>query len=267
LRGIKVPFADAEKQGDQFVLKTDAAIRLDSRAYKMSKSRGNVVNPDKIVADYGADALRLYEMFMGPLEAAKPWSMDGVNGVRGFLDRVWRMIVNERGEGLELNSAVQDVPPSDEQARVLHKTIKAVTQDIEAMAFNTGIARMMEFVNFFTRQDVRPKSAMETLVLLVSPYAPHIAEELWRLLGHSGTLAYEAWPEYDDALTKDAMIEIPVSINGKLRSKITVPADADQTALEAAARADERTVEMLAGKTVMKTVVVPGRMVNFVVKG
>jgi leucyl-tRNA synthetase len=205
-------------------------------------------------------------MFMGPLEAVKPWNMDGVNGVRGFLDRVWRMIVNERAEELELNAAVNDAPPTDEQARVLHKTIKAVTQDIEGMAFNTGIARMMEFVNFFTRQDARPKAAMEKLVLLLSPYAPHIAEELWRLLGCTATLAYEPWPEYDEALTKDAMIEIPVSINGKLRSKITVPADCDQAALESAARGDERTAEMLAGKTIVKTVVVPGRMVNFVIK-
>ena len=172
-----------EKQGDGFVLKDNAKIRVDSRAYKMSKSRGNVVNPDEVVREYGADSLRLYEMFMGPLEAVKPWSMEGVNGVRGFLDRVWRMIVDERAEEMTLNEAVQDAQLSDEQNRMLHKTIKAVTEDVDAMAFNTAIARMMEFTNFFLKEDVRPRSAMEKLVLMLSPYAPHIAEELWRLLG------------------------------------------------------------------------------------
>ena len=157
----------------------------------MSKSRGNVVNPDEVV-EYGADALRLYEMFMGPLEAVKPWSMDGVSGVRGFLDRVWRMILDDRAEAVQLNAAVQDVEPTAEQNRMLHKTIKAVTADLEQMSFNTAIARMMEFTNFFLKADVRPQAAMEQLVLLLSPFAPHIAEELWAGLGprdHAGLRA------------------------------------------------------------------------------
>ena len=149
----------------------------------MSKSRGNVVNPDAIVREYGADALRLYEMFMGPLEASKPWSMAGVNGVRNFLDRVWRMIVEANEETLQLHSSVQEVEATDAQARTLHKTIKAVTDDLETMGFNTAIARLMEFVNFFTREKVRPASSMRTFVLLLSPMAPHISEELWSLLG------------------------------------------------------------------------------------
>ena len=148
---VRVDAAHLEKQGDAFVLTADPRIRVDSRAYKMSKSRGNVVNPDQVVKEYGADALRLYEMFMGPLEATKPWSMTGVNGVRGFLDRVWRMIVAERAETVELNAAVQDVPPTIEQNRLLHKTIAAVTADVERLSFNTAIARMMEFTNFFTK--------------------------------------------------------------------------------------------------------------------
>jgi leucyl-tRNA synthetase len=233
---------------------------------KMSKSRGNVVNPDEVVREYGADSLRLYEMFMGPLEAVKPWSMDGVSGVRGFLDRAWRMIVDERAESLQLNSAVKDVEPTVEQNRMLHKTIKAVTGDLEQMSFNTAIARMMEFTNFFTKQEIRPRAAMEKLVLLLAPFAPHIAEELWELFGRKNTLAYEPWPAFDESAIKEDAVEVPIQINGKLRGRISVPVDADKDALEAAARADDKIAELLAGKTVLKAIVVPGRMVNFVVK-
>ena len=232
----------------------------------MSKSRGNVVNPDEVVKEYGADSLRLYEMFMGPLEAVKPWSMEGVSGVRGFLDRVWRMIVDERAEEMTLNGAVQDADLTDEQNRVLHKTIKAVTDDVDSMAFNTAIARMMEFTNFFLKEKVRPKSAMEKLILMLAPYAPHMAEELWQLLGHDNTLAYEPWPTYDEAALVEDTVEIPVQIQGKLRSRITVPADADKAALEEAAKADPKVMEYLEDKQIVKTIVVPGRMVNFVVK-
>jgi leucyl-tRNA synthetase len=239
---------------------------LGENGEKMSKSRGNVVNPDEVVKEYGADALRLYEMFMGPLEAVKPWSMDGVSGVRGFLDRAWRMILDDRAEAVVLNPAVQDVEPTAEQNRMLHKTIKAVTDDLEHMSFNTAIARMMEFTNFFLKSEVRPRLAMEKLVLLLSPLAPHIAEELWQALGHAGTLAYEPWPAFDAAAIREDTVEVPVQVNGKLRGRISVPTDADKTVLEAAARGDAKVAEMLAGKTVLKTIVVPGRMVNFVVK-
>jgi len=262
----KVEPEAAEKQGESFVLKSDPAIRIESRAYKMSKSRGNVVNPDEIVRDYGADSLRLYEMFMGPLEAVKPWSMAGVSGVRNFLDRVWRMIVDDRSETAALHPAVQDVEPNEEQNRMLHRTIMEVTEDTARMEFNTAIARMMEFTNFFTRQEIRPKSAMQRLVLLLSPFAPHIAEELWQVLGHEQTLAYEPWPSYDEALTKEDTIEVPVQVKGKLRGRIRVPAQATAEELEAAARADSRVAEWIEGKEIVKVVVVPGRMVNFVVK-
>jgi leucyl-tRNA synthetase len=256
---------EVTKRGDQFVLVDHPEILIDSRSHKMSKARGNVVNPDEIVRDYGADALRLYEMFMGPLEATKPWNMAGVGGVRGFLDRVWRMIVDERSESLVLNRAVQDVPPSDEQLRPLHKTIKAVTEDLESLHFNTAIARMMEFVNFFTKQSVRPRSAMQDFVLLLSPLAPHICEELWGLLGHQETLALEPWPEFDPALTVDATVEIPVQINGKVRSKISVPSDISKVDLEAAAKADDKVQQLLAERTIKKAIIIPGRLVNFVV--
>jgi leucyl-tRNA synthetase len=241
-------------------------VRLESRAYKMSKSRGNVVNPDPVVREYGADSLRLYEMFMGPLEATKPWSMLGVNGVRGFLDRAWRMIVDERADELRLNPQVRDVPLEGEPNRILHKTIAGVTQDIERMAFNTAIAKLMEFTNYFLKCDVRPRAAMEKFVLLLSPLAPHIAEELWQLLGHSETLAYEPWPSFDAAAIREAQVEVPVQINGKLRSRVMVPAGASNDDTREAARADARIAELLAGKQVVKVVVVPGRLVNFVVK-
>ena len=232
---------------------------------KMSKSRGNVINPDAVVAEYGADSLRLYEMFMGPLEATKPWSMDGVSGVHGFLNRVWRMIVDERSDTMQLSASVCDTQPTEEQNRILHKTIQAVTEDIRNLEFNTPIARMMECTNFFTKQTQRPKEVMEKLVLLLSPFAPHIAEELWQILGQPETLAYESWPTFDESLLVEAEIEIPVQVNGKLRAKIRVPADATQDAILAAARENPRIAELIEGKKISKVVVVPGRMVNFVV--
>ena len=234
---------------------------------KMSKSRGNVINPDDVVCEYGADSLRLYEMFMGPLEATKPWNMEGVNGVFGFLNRVWRLIVDDNAEAVSLSASVTDTPPTKEQSRVLHKTIKAVTNDIDKLSFNTAIARMMEFTNFFTKQDHRPRAALEQLVLLLSPFAPHIAEELWQSLGHHQTLAYQPWPIYEEALLVEKELEVPVQINGKVRTKITVPTDADQATIEQMALSDPRVAALLEGKKVVKTIVVPRRLVNFVVKG
>ncbi len=261
---VRLAEDDVEKQGDAFVLKAEPAIKIDSRAFKMSKSRGNVVNPDQVVAEYGADALRLYEMFMGPLESVKPWSMEGVHGVRGFLDRVWRMMIDDRAEEMQLHEALADAEQDEDQSRMLHRTIRAVTEDVEQLSFNTAIARMMEFVNFFTKQTVRPISAMERFILLLSPFAPHLAEELWQALGHTDTLAYEPWPAWDEAALHESTIEVPVQVNGKLRSRISVPSDADAKALEAAAKADPRIAELLAGKTIRKAIVVPGRLVNFV---
>ncbi len=240
-------------------------IELTGRTDKMSKSRKNVVNPDHVVKDYGADALRLYEMFMGPLEQVKPWQMNGVEGVYRFLGRVWRLMIDDRAETVILSSAVVDTAPQESQLRILHKTIKTVTDDIDRLAFNTAISRMMEFTNFMSGQETRSKSSLEQFVLLLNPFAPHIAEELWHALGHSGTLAYEPWPTYDLALLVEDTIEVPVQINGKVRAKIIVPANSDPAALEAAARADETVQKNLEGKTVVKVVAVPGRLLNFVV--
>ena len=261
----KVSAEDIEKKGEVFVLKSDPSVRVDSRAHKMSKSRGNVVNPDVIVSDYGADSLRLYEMFMGPLEQSKPWSMSGVSGVRGFLDRAWRMIVDQFSEEMALSPSICDDEPTAEQLVVLHKTIKAVTHDLDNLSFNTSIARLMEFVNFFTRVDKRPRSVIEPFVLLLAPMAPHIAEELWKLLGHDQTLAYEPWPKFDEKLTVDAMVEIPVQINGKIKAKIEVPRGTDKVELERIALSDERIKPFLVSP-ITKTICVPDRMVNIVIK-
>jgi leucyl-tRNA synthetase len=205
-------------------------------------------------------------MFMGPLEASKPWSMQGVNGVFGFLNRVWRLMIDERAERLQLSVAVVDRPPTADEHRELHKTIGVVTSHIQSLAFNTAISRMMEFTNYFTSVSERPRGVMEQFVLLLSPFAPHIAEELWQALGHTESLAHEPWPEFDPAAAREDTVEIPVQINGKVRSKVTVPVDADAATIEAAARCDARTTELLAGKQIMKVIVVPGRLINFVVK-
>jgi len=205
-------------------------------------------------------------MFMGPLEATKPWSTTGVNGVRNFLDRVWRLMINTHADDNQLVESIQDVSPTPEQNRVIHSTIMAVTRDIESLSFNTAIARMMEFVNFFTKETVRPRKAMEALVLLLAPYAPHMSEELWQALGHTGSLAYQSWPTFDESLTLASEIEVPLQINGKLRAKIVVAADCTAEQLEATARGYEKLSDLLGGKQIFKAIVVPGRMVNFVVK-
>ncbi len=274
LTTLKVEPDDAQKSGSTFVLKENPEISVDSRAYKMSKSRGNVVTPDNVVETHGADSLRLYEMFMGPLEQAKPWSTAGVSGVRNFLDRVWRLVVegdkdadkNEAQNEITLSSAVVDTPPNEEQTRILHQTIKAVTQDIEKLSFNTAIARMMEFANFFTKQEQRPKDCLNPFLLLLSPFAPHIAEELWSVLGNENTLAYEPWPEFDEALTIESSVEIPVQIMGKIKTRLKVPRGTSKDELEKLALADEKVAELLADKQIIKTVVVPDRLVNFVAR-
>ncbi|MGI9176809.1 MAG: leucine--tRNA ligase [Pirellulales bacterium] len=263
----KVPADQVEKQGEHFVLRDAPKIRVESRAYKMSKSRGNVVNPDQVVRDFGGDSLRLYEMFMGPLEATKPWSTTGVSGVRGFLDRCWRLVVDERADDLALAPQVCDDAPSDDQLRELHRTIDKVTRDIQSLSFNTAIARMMEFVNFCTPLERRPREILTPFVTILSPFAPHLAEELWEMLGKPAPVSLVAWPVVEERWLRDESVEIPVQIQGKLRGRIVVPADADVETMKAAAAADPKIAEQLAGRQVVKVVAVPGRLVNFVLKG
>jgi leucyl-tRNA synthetase len=238
---------------------------LEGSTERMSKSRGNVIPVDEPIEQHGADVTRLYEMFMGPLEDTKPWSMQGVEGVSRFLARAWRLLVDEDAEAMRLVPAVSGEAPTEAQARVLHRTIKAVSDDMEALRFNTAIARLMEFVNFFTGQSRRPRRCMEAFVLMLAPLAPHIAEEMWEALGHAQTLAYEPWPAYDPALTREDTVDIVVQLDGKMRSRITLPADAQAPVIEAAALADARVQQFLAGRTPRKVIVVPGKLVNLVV--
>ncbi len=232
---------------------------------KMSKARGNVVNPDDVVKEYGADSLRLFEMFMGPLEAVKPWSTKGVEGVYRFLGRVWRMMIDDAAETPKLHANVRDVPPDAETLRLLHRTIQKVTEDTDAQKFNTAISTMMEFVNHTTKLESRPLSVLSPFVLLLAPYAPHIAEELWAALGNTTTLAYAPWPQFDLALTKSSTIEIPVQVNGKMKVILTVPHDIDAATLEAIAKADPKIIEAIAGKTIRKVIAKPPQMLNLVV--
>jgi leucyl-tRNA synthetase len=262
---IALPESDTLKQkGQVFLVGTELPLR--SRSDKMSKSRGNVITPDSIVEQFGADSLRLYEMFMGPLQATKPWNMAGVVGVRNFLDRTWRMIIDDRADGLTLAASVGDYEPTEQQRRVLHKTIKAVTEDIDDMGFNTAISRMMEFVNSYTKDAQRPRTMLRPLVIMLAPFAPHIAEELWQALGGTESVSFQSWPTYDPQWVVDDVIEVPVQIQGKLRGKIFVSPAATAAEMLAAAKADEKIAPLLAGVQIVKEVVVPGRLVNFVVK-
>jgi leucyl-tRNA synthetase len=265
-RPVTLPDEMIEKRKGKSVLKgTD--IEVTGRADKMSKSRGNVVNPDDIIQEYGADSLRLYEMFMGPLEAVKPWSTRSVKGVYNFLSRAWRLVVDDPAEVLSLNPAIKDVEPDKETLRQLHRTIQKVTEDTDGLRFNTAIASMMEFKNHLMKLPALPRSVVEPFVLLLAPYAPHIAEELWRALGHMTTLAYAPWPKFDPALTKADEIEVPVQVNGKLKARLKVPAEIGDKELEAAAMADEAVKAQIAGKTVKMVKVVPRKLVNVVVAG
>ena len=239
---------------------------------KMSKSRGNVIGPDEIIDEYGADSLRLYEMFMGPLEATKPWSMAGVEGVYRFLARVWRLAMTENQEGIwEVSPNLNEIEPDPKQNKVIHATIKKVTEDIESLAFNTAISQMMIYVNAFTTVDRRPVTALRTLLILLNPFAPHLAEELWERLSQrfpifTGQISQQAWPDWDATCLVEDEVEIIVQVNGKLRDKITVRKDLEREALEELALAVPKVKESVTGRSVQKIVIVPNRVVNVVVR-
>ncbi len=234
---------------------------------KMSKSWGNVINPDDVVAEYGGDSLRLFEMFMGPLEQMKPWSTKGVEGVYRFLGRVWRLVMEEDQEGSWhfAPAKVTDAAPSVEVLRSLHAAIKTVTDDVEHLRFNTAISALMILVNDLTKEPVRSRSVVKTLLLLLAPFAPHMAEELWKQLGHAKTLAYESWPVADPQYLVKTEIELPMQVNGRLRGTFKVPPGAPQEVVEAAAKALPAYAEWTAGKTIRRAVFVPDRLINFVV--
>jgi leucyl-tRNA synthetase len=267
VNGERVPEDQVEKQGDRFVLRARPDVVVDARAYKMSKARGNVVNPDDIVARHGADAFRLYEMFLGPLEQVKPWNTRGVEGMSRFLNRVWRLVAGSDADDGGNAPALGPTAPTRDQQRLVHQTIAKVTEDIEAMRFNTAISALMELTNAMYKWPHVPRASAEALVLLLSPLAPHLAEELWQRLGATESLAYHAWPVADPALLKADVLEIPVQVNGKVRGKISVPAEAQESEVIEIAKADSNVGKHLAGQSVKRAIYVRGRIVNFVVGG
>lgn len=253
-----VPTDQVEETAPDVYIEKATGERLERIVAKMSKSLKNVINPDDIINEYGADSMRMYEMFMGPLQVSKPWSTTGLSGVWRFLDRVWRL-AEER--------TISDGPASPELRKVLHKTIKKVTQDTATLNFNTAISQMMVLVNELYKIDTLPREVWEALVLLLGPYVPHLAEELWERAGHEPSVANVAWPVYDEALTVDDEIEIVLQVNGKVRSRISMSKDATKDELLAAAKADAKLQEWIGGKEIVKEIVVPGKLVNIVVKG
>ena len=254
---------EVERRSDGAYYARETGVKVNTQIEKMSKSRFNVVNPDDVVRDYGADSMRLYEMFMGPLDRDKPWTDEGINGVNRFLKRVWNMYVTEDDK---INPAIKETAPSPAMLKEINKLVKGVTGDIEGLLFNTAIAKMMEFVNFVSKETVLDKESMEKFVLVMAPFAPHIAEELWSRLGHGESLAYAPWPAFDEKHLKESEIVIPVQVMGKLRSTVKAAPDADEQTVVALAKADEKVMKYLDGKQIVKTVYVKNRMLNFVVK-
>ena len=256
---------DVEERDDGTVVARSTGEVLEAQVEKMSKSKLNVVNPDEVIEQYGADAMRLYEMFMGPLEVQKPWQMSGVEGVDRFLQRVWRLVVDEKIGGL--NPKITDSAPDSEPDlnRTLHKTIKKVTSDTETLQMNTAIAQMMIFVNQATSTETLPRDILTAFLRLLGPYAPHIAEELWRRLDQPGLIAHAPWPHHDEELCIDDLIPIVIQINGKKRDELQVPKDTEKDELERLALGSEKARKFLEGRQPKRVIVVPGRLVNIVV--
>jgi leucyl-tRNA synthetase len=262
-RGAYVPAVEVtERDGRFFWTGPDGEIEVNQEFGKIGKSLKNSVSPDEICADYGADTLRVYEMSMGPLEASRPWATKDVVGAHRFLQRVWRLVIDE-DTGKE--RAAEHEQLDTETLRLLHRTISGVAEDYAALRNNTAAAKLIEYTNHLTKQGVTSRAALEPLVLMVAPLAPHLAEELWRRLGHDTSLAHGPFPLADPQYLVEDTAEYPVQVNGKVRSHITVAADADADTLEAAALADGKVVAFLNGATPKKVIVVAGRLVNIVV--
>ncbi len=270
---------------EPFFKLVNQGLILGEDGQKMSKSRGNVVNPDDILREYGADAFRLYEMFMGPLEMVKPWNTKGVEGVYRFLGRVWRLFVDEKSEtefeqnqtaqgdgrartrwtDIELSAAIQDSPATPAQLKTLHACIKKVTEDLDGFRFNTAISALMIFVNDAITWETKPAAVLRDFLILLQPFAPHLAEELHaKLSAPAPTLAYEPWPKFDPALLVEDTVEIPVQVNGKLRDKIVVPAAAlRRPTSKPPPWPGKKSSKPMAGKPVKKVIVVPKRLVKY----
>ena len=255
--GVIIAVDKVEETSPGKFIEKDTGEAVEQIVTKMSKSLKNVINPDAVIRDYGADTMRVYEMFMGPLTMSKPWSTQGTIGVYRFLDRIWRIATEKK---------IEDTGIPAELDKLLHKTIKKVTQDTEALSFNTAISQMMVLVNELNKCDTVPKALLEKLALLLSPYTPHLAEDLWEMLGHEPSIANAEWPSWDEALCQEDSIEMVVQVNGKLRARIQMPAAASKEEMLKEAKADAKIIPYLEGKTLVKEIVVPGKLVNLVVK-
>jgi leucyl-tRNA synthetase len=242
---------------EPFIKLVHQGMILGSDGEKMSKSRGNVVNPDEVVLEHGADALRLYEMFMGPLEATKPWQTSQFIGVVRFRDRVYNLLSKE----------LNDKPPKENLLREMHKTIKKVSEDIEKLSFNTVISSLMVYTNTLTNtsaSEALPREAFETLLKLLSPIAPHVAEECWKLLGHSNSISKESWPLFKEELCEEELVTVTIQVNGKHRGEIKVNKQAAEDEVLQLAFAVNKVKKFIENKTVLRKIYVPGRIVNIV---
>ncbi|MBE7365780.1 leucine--tRNA ligase [Corynebacterium aurimucosum] len=260
-RGVYVPAAEVVERDGAFYYGDE---EVNQEYGKMGKSLKNAVAPDDICNEYGADTLRVYEMSMGPLDTSRPWATKDVVGAQRFLQRLWRLAIDENSGEL----STTDAELSEDDLKQLNRTIAGVRDDYENLRLNTVVAKLIEYVNYLTKAYPKgaPRAAVEPLAQLVSPVAPHIAEELWKRFGHEETITYESFPEFDEKYLVDDEIEVPVQINGKVKARVMVPADADQATVVGVAKSDERIAELTAGKNVVKEIYVPGRMVNLVVK-
>ena len=276
LVGRRIDESMVEKSGDGFVLKSDRQIKVDARSFKMSKSRGNVVNPDSIVADYGADTFRLYEMYLGPLEQQKPWNTRDIVGMSRFLSSVYRNLIGEDpslADGVPSTTPaaalpqnrLQSIPIPEALDRMMHRTIKKVADDIATLRFNTAIAELIKLNNELTHLSAIPRELAENFILMLAPFAPHLAEELWLLAGHHKSLARRPWPTYDPAKLVESTIEIPVQVNGKLRDVIKIAMETSETDVLVQAAAAEKVAPYLSGRAIKKQLYVPKKLVNFVV--
>lgn len=264
LEAIKASEDEVLKKGDFFVLKQNPEIRVESRAFKMSKSRGNVVSPDAIIRQYGADSLRLYEMFLGPLEAMKPWNTKGIEGVVRFLKRIWREYIDEDGNvSFKILDSAYELPETE---RILQETIKKVTEDIENLRFNTAISQMMIFLNHLAKAETVTMTTARTFIQLLAPFAPHLGEELWARLGGTSSIVDAPWPKYDPTKLLQNEVTLVVQINGKVRGELPVAPDISKEEAFALAKAHARVSPYFEGKVILKEIYVPGKIINFVLK-
>jgi leucyl-tRNA synthetase len=254
-----VPVDEVDANEDGSFTETATGNTVEQVTAKMSKSLKNVINPDDVIAEYGADTCRLYLMYLGPAEASKPWNPRDIIGVYRYLQRTWRLAVDEETGELRLATTADD-----QVERALHRTIAKVGEDVQRLGFNTAIAALIEFTNTATAGGGITTDQLDRLIRLLAPFAPHIAEELWRRLGHETSIAVAPWPEHDVAMLQDDTIELPVQIQGKIRSRIFMAPGTDEATVRAAALADERIIELLAGADVRKVIVVPDRIVNII---